>query len=219
LGFKKLLEQGGLMPLVIPKIIIQGGWVMIPIILGSVLALAFVLERVWFFISIRTDVAKFASEMASLLRTGHAADAIELCHKTKHPIARVFEAGLSHVQEESDEIERVMEREGNRQIGRVEKNLNYLVVIIGIEPLLGFLGTILGLIQAFMAWEKFSTSVTVANLAAGIYQAMITTAAGLIVAIPYFVIYNIFLGKVNAVAQDINHYGDEFLGVIAKAKK
>ncbi len=202
-----------------PRIIMQGGWVMIPIILGSVVALGFVLERLWYFLSIRLNVPRFAEEILASVKQGRLEDAKELCQRTSHPLARVFEQGLQNSDEERDEIERLMEREGNRQITLVEKNLNALVVVIGVEPLLGFLGTILGLIQAFMVWEKFSTSVTVSTLAAGIYQAMITTAAGLIVAIPYYVIYNIFLSKVNATARDINHCGDELLSALSKLKK
>lgn len=197
----------------------KGGWVMIPILLGSVVALALVLERLWFFWRIRLDTRRFAGEIFSLAQGGNFKEAVELCDQITHPLARVFKAGLEHTAEEPGEIERVMEREGNRQVQQVEKNLNYLVVVVGVEPLLGFLGTILGLIQAFMAWEKFSTSVTVSTLAAGIYQAMLTTAAGLIVAIPYFVIYNIFLGRVNTVAQDLNHYGDEFVSILARSKR
>lgn len=202
-----------------PKIIMQGGWVMIPIILGSVVALGFVLERMWYFLSIRLDCQRFSDDVLASVRQGRLEDAKELCRKIHHPIARVFEQGLDHADEDRDEIERIMEREGNRQIALVERNLSSLVVVIGVEPLLGFLGTILGLIQAFMVWEKFSTSVTVSTLAAGIYQAMITTAAGLIVAIPYFVIYNVFLSKVNAAARDINHYGDVLLSALHKLKR
>jgi len=203
----------------IPKIIAQGGWVMAPIILGSVIALTLVLERLWYFLSIRSDLKRFSEEVLSMLRAGQIQEAFESCQKTRHPLARVFEAGLEHADEEGAEMERVMEREGSRQVAHAEKNLNYLVVVVGIEPLLGFLGTILGLIQAFMAWEKHSTSVTVSTLAAGIYQAMITTAAGLLVAIPYFILYHIFLNKANNMAREINHYGDELLSVVRKLKK
>lgn len=202
-----------------PRIIMQGGWMMIPIILGSVVALGYVLERFWYFTSIRLNVQRFADEVLSSVKQGRIEEAGELCRKTKHPLGRVFEKGLENADEERDEIERIMEREGNRQISLVERNLTSLVVVIGVEPLLGFLGTILGLIQAFMVWEKFSTSVTVSTLAAGIYQAMITTAAGLIVAIPYFVIYNIFLAKVNQTARDINHFGDVLLSALSNLKK
>jgi biopolymer transport protein ExbB len=196
----------------------KGGWVMIPILLGSVVALALVLERLWFFWRIRLDTRRFSGEIFSLAQRGSLREAMELCDQITHPLARVFKAGLEHAAEEPGEIERVMEREGNRQVQQVEKNLNYLVVVVGVEPLLGFLGTILGLIGAFMAWEKFSASVTVSTLAGGIYQAMLTTAAGLIVAIPYFVIYNVFLSRVNTVAQDLNHYGDELVSILARSK-
>lgn len=186
----------------------KGGWIMIPILLGSIVALALVLERLWFFWSIRLNVAEFADEIYRLVDADNLAEATDLCHKTQHPIAEVFRAGLERSGEDAVEIDKAMEREANRQMQWVEKNLGYLLMIVGIEPMMGFLGTILGLIQAFMAWEKLAASVTVSALAAGIYQAMLTTAAGLMVAIPYFVIYHLFLGQVNNVAQDLNHYGD-----------
>ncbi len=201
------------------SLIVKGGWVMVPILLGSVVALTLVLERLWYFWKIKLNAPLFAEGIFSLVEKGNVREASEICERTRHPLARVFMAGLERLHEEAAETERVMEREGNRQIQQVEKNLNYLVVVIGVEPLLGFLGTILGLIQAFMTWEKLAASVTVSTLAAGIYQAMITTAAGLIIAIPYFIIYNVFLSKVNGVAQDINHYGDELLGVLGKARR
>ncbi|MGH7198441.1 MAG: MotA/TolQ/ExbB proton channel family protein [Candidatus Omnitrophota bacterium] len=207
--------KGGVMAGLIAK----GGWVMVPILLGSVAALALVLERAWFFWKIRLDTRAFADGIFSLVERGGLKEAAEICGRTPHPLAKVFQAGLERAEEDASETDRVMEREGGRQIQTVEKNLNYLVVVIGVEPLLGFLGTILGLIQAFMAWEKFSESVTVSILAAGIYQAMITTAAGLIIAIPYFVIYNIFLSKVNVITQDLNHFGDEFVSVLGRARR
>ncbi len=200
-------------------IIVKGGWVMAPILLGSVVALALVMERLWFFWKIRLNTQVFADGVFSLVKQGNAKEALEICEQVRHPLAKVFKCAFEHADEEASEIERLMEREGNRQVQKVEKNLNYLVVVIGVEPLLGFLGTILGLIQAFMAWERFSTSVTVSTLAAGIYQAMITTAAGLIIAIPYYIIYNIFLSKVNNVTQDLNHYGDELVSVLSKARR
>ena len=200
------------------NLIFKGCWVMVPIILGSIVALALVLERFWFLWSIRLDVDSFAKKIFSLVKQGNPEGAAGICAKVSHPLAEVFRVGLENSDEEASEIERVMEREGGRQIQQVERNLNFLVVGIGVEPLLGFLGTILGLIQAFMAWERLSTSVTVSALAAGIYQAMLTTAAGLIVAIPYFVIYHFFLGKVHAISQDINHYGDELVSLLRKSR-
>ncbi len=198
------------------SLILKGGWVMVPIILGSVVALALVLERCWYFWRNRADREAFAESIFSLVRAGNLAEARELCENARHPLAATFLAGLERSSEDPADVDRVMEREAARQIQHVERNLNHLVVVIGVEPLLGFLGTILGLIQAFMSWERLSTSVSVSDLAAGIYQAMITTAAGLIVAIPYYVIYNIFLSKVNTVVGDLNHYGDELVALLRR---
>ena len=201
------------------SLIVKGGWVMGPIIAASVVALALVLERIWFFWGIALDTERFAKQVFTLTEIGDGREASELCSRTTHPIAAVFQAGLEHASEDAAELERVMEREGNRQVMSTEKNLNFLMVVVGILPLMGFLGTILGLIQAFMAWEKLGASVTVSALASGIYQAMITTAAGLIFAIPYFVIYHVFLSHVARIAADLNHYGDEFVSVLVKAQK
>jgi biopolymer transport protein ExbB len=113
-----------------------------------------------------------------------------------------------------EELERKMEREGEEQVERLERNLGALIVIIGVEPMLGFLGTIIGLIKAFMSWEQLGASVTVNSLAAGIYQAMITTAAGLIVAIPYFICYHLFIGRIKRHALEMSYYGNELLDVM-----
>lgn len=192
---------------------------MAPILLGSVAAFALVLERAIYFWKTRLDAASFSQGIYALVEKGNLKEAESICAKTNQPLAAVFKAGLEHPDEEPAEIERIMEREGTRQVELAERNLNYLVVIVGVEPLLGFLGTILGLIQAFMAWEKFSEAVTVSQLASGIYQAMITTAAGLLIAIPYFVIYHVFMGRVNRLAHEINHFGDLLVSVLARSKR
>jgi biopolymer transport protein ExbB len=201
------------------ELILKGGWVMAPILLGSVAAFALVLERAVYFWKIRLDATSFSQGIYALVEKGNIKDAESICKKTNHPLAAVFAAGLEYPDGDPVELDRVMEREGSRQVGVAERNLNYLVVIVGVEPLLGFLGTILGLIQAFMAWEKFSEAVTVSQLAGGIYQAMITTAAGLLIAIPYFVVYHVFLSRVNRLAHEINHYGDHLVGILARSKR
>ncbi len=201
------------------NIIVKGGWVMVPIILGSIVAVALVIERGMVFRKIRLDVQKFIDEIFFLAGKNEMVRAMEICSGTAHPIGPVLKAGLMHMDEDMDEIERVMEREGNRQIALLEKNLGFLMVVVGVEPMLGFLGTIIGLIRAFMAWEKAAATVTVDQLAAGIYQAMITTAGGLIVAIPFYIIYNYFTSRVNTITRELNHNGDELLSVLNKSKR
>ena len=190
------------------NIIVKGGWVMIPIILGSIIALGLAIERGMLLWKIRLDVRKFADEIFSLLERGHRDLAVEACARTLHPIGRVFETGLAHWGEDPVEIELNMEHTGNDEMERLEKNMHLFLVIVGVEPMLGFLGTILGLIQAFMTWEANATSITVDKLAAGIYQAMTTTAGGLLVAIPFYIVYSIYTNRINRAAQHMNHFGE-----------
>lgn len=201
------------------NVIVKGGWVMIPIILGSIIGLAIAIERGTLLWRLRMDVKRFAGEIFTLARGGDIPTVHAICARTEHPIARVFMKGLEHLDEEPAAIEKAMEHEGNQEVARLEKNMNFLMAIIGIEPMLGFLGTILGLIGAFMAWEVSAESVTVSQLAAGIYQAMITTAGGLIVAISYYVVYSIYTSRINAITRDLNNFGEEFAGILAGSVK
>jgi biopolymer transport protein ExbB len=195
-------------------LVFKGGIIMIPIILGSIIALAIVINRINYFLSIRMDVNSFIEKIYLILKSNDINKAIDECSKTKHPIGKVFHAGLENINKDRESIEKTMERAGILSIADAEKYMLFLVIIIGIEPMLGFLGTIIGLINSFMAWEKAAATVTVDFLAGGIYQAMITTASGLIVAIPYYIIYHVMLGKIDAMSKEINLHGEEFLETI-----
>jgi biopolymer transport protein ExbB len=199
-------------------LIIKGGPIMIPIILLSIIALALILERVWTLWRVRLDIGQFAQEIFLYLERGHFQKALERCGKVRHPIADVFKLGILNRLMKREELEKMLEREGDEQIHDLERYLGGLIVIIGVEPMLGFLGTIVGLIKAFMAWEQLGSNITVSALAAGIYQAMITTAAGLIIAIPYYVIYHLIVGKIKGHAQEMTYYGNELLDILARVK-
>jgi biopolymer transport protein ExbB len=200
-------------------LIIKGGLVMIPIIALSIIGLAMILERAWTLWKIRLDIPQFAQEIFLHLERGQFQKALERCEKVKHPIADVFKLGILNRTLKRDEIEKMMEREGDEQVQYMEQYLGALIIIIGVEPMLGFLGTIIGLIQAFMAWEQLGSNITVSALAAGIYQAMITTAGGLIVAIPYYVIYHLIVGKIKSHAQEMTYYGNELIDILVRAKE
>jgi biopolymer transport protein ExbB len=199
-------------------LVVKGGPIMVPIIALSVVALAIVLERLWALAKIRLNLPQFAQEILLLAQRGQYQKALLRCHEVKHPLARVLALGLTGRNRPREELERMMEREGEEQIERLERNMGALIVIIGVEPMLGFLGTIIGLIKAFMSWEQLGANVTVNSLAAGIYQAMITTAAGLIVAIPYFICYHLFLGRIKRHALEMSYYGNELLDVMSGSR-
>jgi biopolymer transport protein ExbB len=199
------------------SLILKGGPMMIPIILLSIAGLAIILERLWTLWKIRLNIAQFAQQVFLFLEKRQFQRALELCEKVSHPIADVFKLGILNRALKREEIESLMEREGEEQIQYLEQYLGALLIIIGVEPMLGFLGTIVGLIRAFMAWEQLGSNITVSALAAGIYQAMITTAAGLSVAIPAYILYHLIVGKIKNHAQEMSYYSNELIDILSKS--
>jgi len=199
----------------------KGGPVMIPIILASILGLAIIIEKLWMLFRIRLDAQKFTNDVVANVREGNFEKAIALCVKNSHsPLARTLRSGL----EKRDlanpgEIERVLERAGNNQVKDLEKYIGGLISIIGIEPLLGFLGTITGLIRAFMAWEKAGSNITVSALASGIYEAMITTAAGLIIAVPYYLICNFIISRIKYISYELSDSSMQLVEALSGKKR
>jgi biopolymer transport protein ExbB len=201
------------------SLIIKGGPIMIPIILGSIVALAIILERAWVLWRIRLNFSKFAQEVFLFLEKGQFQKALDRCEHVRHPIGDVFRLAILNRTLSRNELESMMEREGEEQVQYLERYLGAMLILVGVEPMLGFLGTITGLIRAFMNWERLGANITVSALAGGIYEAMITTAAGLIVAIPCFVIYHLIVGKIRSHTQEISYYGNELLDLLAEVRK
>ena len=208
---------------------------MIPILLGSIVGLAIVLERWWFFHKIsRFNIRAFSERVFYYLKTGDFNSALTFCDENmirhgrflffwrwqiKYPLPFIFKTGLERQALSPQEIEKAMEGEGNNQALEMERYLGALATIVGIEPLMGFLGTITGLIKAFMSWEHAGANITVSALAAGIYEAMITTAAGLIVAIPLYIVYNYFIARIKLITQEWTDYSLRLVEVIGELKR
>jgi biopolymer transport protein ExbB len=200
--------------------IIKGGPVMVPILLGSIFGLAIILERFWAFRQMKMDTFSFVQQVFKLLKENKIAASLELCSRnSQHPLAAVFKIGIERRALPTPRLERILEQAGNNQVVKLERFLGSLVSIVSIEPLLGFLGTITGLIRAFMSWEKAGANVTVSVLAGGIYEAMITTAAGLIVAIPCYLCYHYFVGRIKVVANELTNHCIQLLEVLSEAKE
>jgi biopolymer transport protein ExbB len=201
-------------------IIIKGGPLMIPILLGSVIGLAIIIEKLWSLWSIRIDTGKFSKDVFSRIKAGEPDTALRLCSANiRHPLAKIFKVGIEKRGLPSSEIEKVLERIGTQQVGDLEKYLGGLISIIGIEPLLGFLGTITGLIRAFMAWEQAGSDITVSALAQGIYQAMITTAAGLSIAVPFYLLGNYIISRIKYVSRELTSYSMELTEVLSEIQR
>lgn len=199
--------------------LIKGGPVMIPIMLGSILGLAIVLERFWIFRHMKLNTFEFVQEIFKNLKIDNSKSALELCDRNiQHPLAVVFKVGIERRQLPLGRLEKILEQLGNNQVQKLEKHLGALISIINIEPLLGFLGTITGLIRAFMSWERAGANVTVSVLAGGIYEAMITTAAGLIIAIPLYLCYHYFISRIKITSGELTNHTIQLLEVIAETQ-
>ncbi len=200
--------------------IVKGGLVMVPIILCSIFGLAIIFEKFYSLRKLKIDSSGFVQEIFKDLKANKPQKALLACERNiNYPLAAIFKIGIERRNLPADRLEKIIEQAGNNQVQRMEKMLGALATIIGIEPLLGFLGTITGLIKAFMTWEQAGANITVNALALGIYQAMITTAAGLIVAIPFYLCYNYFISKIKYVSVDLNNYGLQLMEVISELKE
>jgi len=202
-------------------IIIKGGPVMLPIILCSILGLAIIIEKLLLLKKTKMeDLDSFAHDVFRCIRRQDFNAALNLCYQnSQYPAPRIFKVGIDKRHLSRQDLERLLERLGNKEIHELEKKLGGLISVIGISPLLGFLGTITGLIRAFMAWEQAGSNVTVNALASGIYQAMITTAAGLSVAVPYYLAYNYLVSRIKYISYELSDYSTQLIEVLQEAQK
>ncbi len=190
---------------------LKGGPLMWPILLCSVISITIILERFYHFYRMRAKVPNIFSRVKGLLKDGNADEALKLCENTSGPIAHILAIGI-HIRKRSiEEQEKMISRAGSRIIRQLEKNLRGLAIIGNITPLMGLLGTVTGMIKAFMKIQELGGRVDASVLAGGIWEALITTAAGLSVAIPTIVFYHYFEGKVDNIASEMKDVAQEFL--------
>lgn len=197
---------------------IKGGPVMYPILLVSILGMGIIIEKLWQLQRIRLDVQKFSKDIFRMVKEQRFEKALDLCKKTRHPLGVVFKTGIEKRGLSPDEMDRALERSGISEMKKLEKHVGGLISVIGIAPLLGFLGTITGLIKAFMAWEQAGSNITVSALASGIYEAMITTAAGLIIAVPYYLVCNFVISRHKYISYETSDYAMELVDLLSESK-
>ena len=194
--------------------IVKGGPVMIPIIILSIVALTIIFAKFWELWRFRLRLNNLTNKLYNLVQDGNISGALKASREDATSLGRVFETAIAHRTQERSELTRRLERFGGDVVADLESYMGALATIIGVEPMLGFLGTIVGLIKAFMNWETMGDRITINLLAGGIYEAMITTAAGLIVAIPYYLIYNHLVTKVGTLTRLTEERTEEFVDLV-----
>jgi len=182
---------------------IQGGIFMWPILLFSLIALAVIIERLIVFHRAKVNVNEFLTKVRkALLVNRNVKEAIKVCEQYRGPVASVTKAGLLRYGHDRQDIEKTIENAALYELDRLERRLSILATTANVEPMLGFLGTVSGMIKSFgtLATQGLSNPGAVA---AGISEALITTAAGLIIAIPAQIAFNYFTTKVTRYVRDI----------------
>ena len=201
------------------SIVLSGGWLMLPIVICSIIVLAVAIERYLAYNKLKINIPKFIMSIRHPLNAGNVLDAINECTVSKGPVAAVIKAGLQKFKFGRESVKEAMETAGNAEVYHLEKNLSVLATLAGITPLIGFLGTVTGMIKAFMKIQQLSGNVNADVLAGGIWEALITTVAGLMVAIPMFVIYNYLVSGVNNFVLDMERSATELVNFLSEGKK
>jgi len=200
------------------ELIQRGGPVMYPIILCSVVALAIVIERVYYIYKAKIDTKDFMSNIEITIKRNRIAEAIKICDKTPGPIAHIVKAGVLKHDRSRQEIREAIEDTGHQEVPRLEKHLSLLATIAHISPLLGLLGTVTGMVRAFQIIQEKSVSfnpVSPGDLAGGIWEALLTTVAGLIVAITTVVVYNYLVNRVEEFVLEMERSATELIDILS----
>ncbi|NNF08585.1 MAG: MotA/TolQ/ExbB proton channel family protein [Candidatus Eisenbacteria bacterium] len=181
----------------------RGGPVMIAILICSVAALTIILERLFLIRSTKKRMQEFIVRVQGILQYGHYGEVEKTCQEYPNPMARIILSALDKVGHDETHIQEAIQNAGKREATRLEKNMTGLATIVSGAPLLGFLGTTLGMIEAFQQIESLGGNVNASVLAGGIWEAMLTTAAGLTVAVPTLFAHNYIGSKIKEVVGNL----------------
>ena len=197
---------------------LEGGAFMWPILLTLVFGLGFVLERAYSLMMSGVDSDTFFKAVTTSINENGTEAAKEICSKTDGPVAAIFHAGLSKLDRGHDEAEKAIQNAGGIEMAFLEKNMIWLNAVITISPMLGFTGTVVGMIAAFDA-IKAANDISPAVVAGGISQALLTTAFGLIVAMIIQTFQNVFVARIDKLVLDMEEQSIKILDFLHEFNK
>lgn len=194
---------------------LNGGWLMIPLALLSILAIYIFAERYMVIRKASKDAPYFMDRIREFLLDGKRDAAIKVCKQTRAPYAAMIEKGIMRIGRPAADIQSAIENVGNLQIAQMEKGFTMLATISSGAPMIGFLGTVTGMIRAFYDMASAGNNADITLLSSGIYQALTTTVAGLIVGIIAMFAYNYLVGKLDKVVNEMEAKTLEFMDLIS----
>lgn len=194
----------------------KGGWLMLVLLALSIVAI-YLIGKKWWMIDKAGKVDKdFMMDIRDYIHEGKVKSAQTLCTKYDNPVARMVEAGITHLDRPMADIQSAIENVGNVEVARLEKGLPYLATIAGGAPMIGFLGTVIGMVQAFFNMAQAGNNVDISLLSGGIYTAMITTVGGLIVGILAYFGYNFLTARVSNLVYSMENATIQFMDMLGE---
>ena len=181
----------------------KGGWIMAVLAILSVVCFYIFFERLAFIRKAGKEDPLFMERIRDYIRTGEVKSAINYCRITDTPTARMIEKGISRMGRPVSDVQAAIENAGNLEVAQLERHLPIMATIASGAPMIGFLGTVTGMIQAFWEMANAGNNIDITLLSGGIYEAMITTVGGLIVGIAAMFAYNYLVGKVDNIVNEM----------------
>lgn len=196
----------------------KGGWLMLVLLALSITAI-YIFGKKWWMIRQAGNLDKdFMMDIRDYVHEGKIKSAKTLCSKYDNPVARMVESGLERIEKPLSDIQTAVENVGNVEVARLENGLPYLAMIAGGAPMIGFLGTVIGMVQAFFNMSQAGNNIDITLLSSGIYTAMITTVGGLIVGILGYFGYNYLTSKISSLVFKMESSTIEFMDLITTEK-
>ncbi|HUS86971.1 MAG TPA: MotA/TolQ/ExbB proton channel family protein [Bacteroidales bacterium] len=214
-----IVEEADQITLTFGELVVKGGWVMVPIILLSLIAIYIFVERFYVITKAGKEDMNFMNRIKDYIYDSKIDAAMALCKSGSSPASRMVEKGISRIGRPLNDVNTAIENIGKLEVYKLEKGLPTLATVAGAAPMLGFLGTVIGMIKAFYDMSNAGNNIDVSLLSNGIYTAMVTTVAGLIVGILAYFAYNILVAKVEKVIFRLEATSTEFMDILNEPVK
>ena len=208
------MEQATEIKLSILDLAMKGGWIMLVLALLSIIAVYIFIER---YIVVKRATkydSSFMERIREYMKDGRIDSAKALCNGSDSPISRMIEKGLSRIGRPLNDINTAIENVGNIEVAKLEKGVALLSMIASAAPMIGFLGTVTGMIRAFYNMSMAGNNIDIELLSSGIYEAMVTTVGGLIVGILAYIFYTIIVARIQNVVNLLESKATEFMDVL-----
>ncbi len=199
------------------NILLKGGWLMLPIFLASIVAVAIIIDRYIVIKKSGTNITELLGRVNEYLKSRDIRGAVEYCSTNKSPVANIIRRGLNKFHLGQERVKEAIENAGKQEVHKLEKGINLLATISGAAPLLGFLGTVTGMISAFMKIEDLQGAANPSDLAGGIWEALLTTAFGLAVGIIALTFYNYLVSLIKKQVLEMEIASNDVVDMIHEA--